>query len=87
MQANCYSITAGSVAASRGKRYIYSNSYCGQKPIRLGTQPLSSINKLSLGSLVINQFLVTLKNNKDIEPEIIISNQGKLATNKFNKND
>ena len=39
-----------------------------------------SMNKLNLGSLVINQFLDTLKNNKNIEPKIILTNQGKLAT-------
>ena len=39
-----------------------------------------SMNKLNLGSLVINQFLDTLKNNKDIEPKITLTNQGKLAT-------
>ena len=38
------------------------------------------MNKLNLGSLVINQFLDTLKNNKDIEPKITLTNQGKLAT-------
>lgn len=47
------------------------------------TEP--SMNKLNLGSLVINHFLDTLKNNKDIEPKITLTNQGKLATNNLIK--
>jgi hypothetical protein len=43
------------------------------------------MTKLNLGSLVINHFLDILKNNKDIEPKITLTNQGKLATNNLIK--